>query len=92
MKNLKTNKMKNTLYALIAVAIFYSCKDGVTSKTDDTKAAASAQLYFNGDIITMNSDSPEYAEAIVVQNGEIIFVGNKKEAESKFSNTEKIDL
>ena len=33
-----------------------------------------------------------YAEAIVAQNGKIVFVGSKSEAESKFKDSEKIDL
>lgn len=84
--------MKNTLFALIAVALFYSCKDGATSKTVDTKSTASSQLFFNGDIITMNSDTPEYVEAVVEQNGKIVFVGSKKDAEAKYIEAEKIDL
>ena len=37
-------------------------------------------MYYNGDIITMEGDSAQYAEAVVVQDGKILFVGLKAEA------------
>jgi len=51
-----------------------------------------AVLYYNGDIITMNGDTPQYAEAVVEENGKIAFVGSKEEAQKKFSNARMIDL
>ena len=38
--------------------------------------ASQGQLYFNGDIVTMVGDRPQYAQSILVQNGKIAFVGN----------------
>ena len=38
------------------------------------------QLYFGGDILTMAGDEPQYAEALVVDKGNIIFVGSRDEA------------
>ncbi|AFL80284.1 putative TIM-barrel fold metal-dependent hydrolase [Aequorivita sublithincola DSM 14238] len=84
--------MKYTLYIVIAVAFFYSCKNESTSKSVDTTSEASSQLYFNGDIITMNSDTPEYVEAVVEQKGKIVFIGSKKDAEAKYPEAEKVDL
>ena len=92
MKSFKKSKMKNALYILIIAIFFYSCKEVVPSKIDNSKLVPSAQLYYNGDIITMNSEKPEYAETIVVKNGKIVFVGSSAESESKFVNAEKIDL
>ena len=60
-------------------------------ETSDTSNETS-QLFYNGDILTMESDLPKYVEAIVVQNGKIVFVGSKSEAELKFKNSQKIDL
>jgi hypothetical protein len=34
-------------------------------------------VYFNGDILTMQGDRPQYVEALVVENDKIIFAGNK---------------
>jgi len=37
-------------------------------------------VYYNGDIITMVGDSPNYVEAIVEKGGKIIFTGSSEEA------------
>ena len=49
-------------------------------------------LYYGGDIITMNGDTPQYAEAVVEKDGKIAFVGSKAEAQKKFSKARMIDL
>ena len=79
--------MKVIIYILLIVSIFGSCKD--SSKTEESK---SLQLFYNGDIITMESENAVYAEAVVENNGKIIFVGSKKQAESQFSKAKKIDF
>lgn len=49
-------------------------------------------VYFNGTIITMEDDFPE-AEALVVKNGKIIFVGAKNKAQTFVGkSTKQIDL
>ena len=45
---------------------------------------AAETIYFGGDIITMEGDKPIYSEAVVVNNGTIVFVGNKEEALNKY--------
>ena len=42
--------------------------------------AQNSTVYFNGDILTMKGDVPQYVEAVVVQGGEITYVGNKAKA------------
>ena len=42
--------------------------------------AVPATVYFNGDILTMEGDSPRYAQAVVVTGDRISFVGDKSEA------------
>ncbi|OJI04976.1 amidohydrolase [Polynucleobacter sp. MWH-Adler-W8] len=37
-------------------------------------------LYFNGNILTMAGDQPEYVEAVLVKDGKIAFTGSKQEA------------
>ena len=37
-------------------------------------------VYVNGDILTMQGDSPHYVEALVVQNDKIMFAGDKVQA------------
>ena len=73
----------------ILIAVLFSLF-GCKEKKEDSNETS--KLFYNGDILTMEGDSPKYAEAIVVQNGKIVFVGTKLEAESKFKGAEKIDL
>ena len=77
--------MKHIL-SLILIFSLFSCKEKKEASSETSK------LFYNGDILTMEDDSPNYAEAIVAQNGKIVFVGSKSEAESKFKDSEKIDL
>ncbi|OXG07148.1 metal-dependent hydrolase [Flavobacterium araucananum] len=38
-------------------------------------------IYYGGEILTMEGDSPQYAEALALKDGKILFVGPKSEAE-----------
>lgn len=49
---------------------------GNLSEQDDKTAI----VYFGGDIITMEGDSAQYAEAVAVKDGKILWVGTKDEA------------
>jgi predicted amidohydrolase YtcJ len=42
--------------------------------------AESPTIYFNGDILTMDGDSPRYVEAVVVKGNEIAFAGDLEKA------------
>ena len=42
--------------------------------------AAPATVYFNGDILTMQGDSPTYVEAVVVSGDRIAYAGTKADA------------
>lgn len=81
--------MGRTIFILLSLTFVLSCKD--KQKTAGTANDVS-QLFFNGDILTMDSATPEYVEAVVEQNSKIVFVGSKMEAESKYSKAIKIDL
>lgn len=49
-------------------------------------------IYYNGDILTMAGNTPDYVEALVSQSGKIVFAGKLSEAEKLFKNSSKIDL
>ncbi len=50
-------------------------------------------IYYGGPILTMAGDEPQYAEAVVQREGNIVFVGSKAEALEKFQgNAEEVDL
>lgn len=73
------------LLSILAILLLFGC-------ANKKKQNQTATLYFNGNIITMDSKEPTYAEAIIEQDGKIAFVGTLKEAEKQFSNLNKIDL
>ncbi|TFH24002.1 amidohydrolase [Candidatus Bathyarchaeota archaeon] len=66
--------MKNTLLLILGI-IFFSCNENEKKQTENT-----ATVYFGGDIITMAGNTPEYAEALVINDGKIVFVGASDEA------------
>lgn len=77
--------MKTAIYVLLLVSLF-SCKK------ETAPSEESSQLFFNGEIITMENDSVQYAEAIVEQAGKIVFVGTKADAQAKYKNARLNDL
>ncbi len=87
--------MKNFVYLYIlflTFALFNSCSSENNDNVNNTERGQSS-LYFNGDIITMEGESPEYAAALVERDGKILFVGNEAEAREKAGNTyNEIDL
>ena len=77
--------MKNLFFILSLLLLLVGCKSQ-TEQAADT-------IYFGGDIITMEGDSPQYAEAVAVKESKILFVGSKEEV-MKFEGreTELADL
>ncbi|NIE96345.1 amidohydrolase [Acinetobacter sp. Tr-809] len=49
--------------------------------TTAVPVTATEQLFYGGPILTMSGNSPEYAEALLVKDGKIVFVGSKQQAE-----------
>ncbi len=77
--------IKCTSILILSLAI-WSCNSPAGSKKSDADSATAesaadvATMYYGGDIITMEGDRAQYAEAIVVKDGKIAFVGAKDEA------------
>lgn len=84
--------MKPSICIVLVLTLFFNCKDSEKTDVSDKNSSEISQLFYNGDIITMASDQAEYAEAVVEENGKIVFVGSQKDAESKYENAKKIDL
>ena len=85
-------KTKITLLSLL-ITVFFSCNNTTKKEVSENTNLNKEQLiFYGGDIITMEKDSAEYVEAVVSENGEIVFVGTKSEAENKYSNAKKVDL
>jgi hypothetical protein len=74
------------------VPLLYSCNSNQSSNKE-SKQESRAQLYYGGDIITMEGDNATYAEALVIKDGKIVYVGKKSDAEQEAGNeAELIDL
>jgi len=81
--------MKKTQFIFVVIMTIMSCnnnsgssenKAGETKDSGTEASKVAATMYYNGDIITMEGDSANYAEAVVVKDGKISFVGSKDEA------------
>ena len=66
--------MKKIHIILLLFISFINCEK------DNPQESSGSILYFNGDIITMEGNSPVYAEVLVVKNKKIQFVGSSEEA------------
>lgn len=75
--------MKPTILFSLFVFLLAGCGSSTKDHT----------IYYNGDIISMEGNTPAYLEAIVQKDGKIIFTGTKEEAFNKFGDqSEKVDL
>jgi predicted amidohydrolase YtcJ len=74
--------MKNIhlLFFIVAIVGIISCNQ---SQTQNQNEQSTTTIYYGGDIITMEADSANYAEAVVIADGKILFVGSKEEAMKK---------
>lgn len=69
----------------LILLIFYACKESPVVQENTT-------VYFNGDIITMEGDEPDYVEALVTKEDTIVYVGPLQDAKEQFKNTKEVDL
>lgn len=78
--------------------VLWSCNGSATTEETSSLDAggeheAETTLYYGGDIITMEGGSAQYAEAVVVKEGKIVFVGAKDEAmETAGAGHQMVDL
>ena len=89
-KNKGKKMLKKTIKKVFAAGILTAVGYGNLLASETSKGTQT--LYYGGDIITMEGDKPEYAEAVVQENGKIVFVGSKAEAEKKYANAEQHNL
>ena len=57
-----------------------------------TQKEKANSIYFGGEILSMNGNSPEYLESVVVNEGYIVFTGNRSEAERRYEIANPINL
>ena len=70
--------MKN-LYLIVLLVLIAGCNNETNKVAQSQKT-----IYSGGDIITMSGSSLEYAEAVVVDEGSIVFVGTRAEANKNY--------
>ncbi len=91
---MKTHRLPLFLVVLCATLLSSSCaKTGGAAKAPAAAGQPPAQVYVGGDILTMAGAEPAYAEALVVRDGHIAFVGSKADAQrAAGAGAETIDL
>lgn len=62
------------------------------TKKNDRRDSQAPVMYFNGAILTMEGDTPEYVEAVAVRDGRIACAGTRDEVVAASPNTRPIDL
>lgn len=72
--------MKKILLFVLLASLFACIQNSEKAGSSSATGDNGATMYYNGDILTMEGDQPIYAEAIVVKDGKIAFVGSKDEA------------
>lgn len=84
--------MKKTVILMALVTLLFSCENA-SKKSDKAVVANTNQtIYSGGDILTMEGDTPTYVEALVQENGEIVFLGAKEAALNKYGSAQQMDL
>ncbi|WP_306152081.1 amidohydrolase [Roseovarius sp. MMSF_3281] len=77
-----------------AIATSFSALQAIVIAITPAHATEPADtIYRGGEIITMESDEPQYVQAVAVKDGLIAFVGTEDEAEAYIgSQTKQVDL
>jgi predicted amidohydrolase YtcJ len=75
--NQRGDAMKTLQVVVLAILLVFSFGCGLGAPDPAHTADA---IYYGGDIITMEGDTPAYVEAVAVKDGKILFVGTKAEA------------
>ena len=75
-----------TAAAITAAILSLSACEPQTTKQSD------AIIYFGGNIITMEGETPHYIEALVIDGGIIRFAGDIKSAKKQYANAQQKDL
>ena len=77
-------KLRILFTIIVSLSIISSCKESEKKSISGTSSIPTKTIYYNGDIVTMEGDKPEYAETVVEEYGKIIFTGNKEDAFEKY--------
>ena len=70
--------MKQLISIALVLLVLTNCKPKPSAEEQ-----SKSNIYFNGDIISMAGDSPDYLESLVESDGIIVFTGSLEEAKEK---------
>lgn len=87
--------IKKIIPAVVGLSLLAGCGSNTENKVSIEPKATKvdkAHLYYNGDIIPMSTLQSSTVEAVVEQQGKIVYVGNLAKAKDQFSNIEHVDL
>lgn len=89
----KTMK-KSQILLFSSILLLIACKDGKKDPLPESGTASYAHtIYYGGDILTMEGETPSYVEALVEKEGKILFMGSKDDAIKQFGeNSKEVDL
>lgn len=77
--------MRKLILILLTAVVFYSCENKSGKKAEIPSKNDTATIYHGGSILTMAGDAPTYVEALVEQDGIIVFTGSKEDALATYS-------
>ena len=84
--------LKTLLSILMLASIIIGCTQISNTMAQQTDPK-NPTIYFGGDILTMVGEQPNYVEAVVTENGRIVFVGDKAEAINNYpKSSNQVDL
>ena len=77
--------MRKLILILLTAVVFCSCENKSDKKSEISSKNDTATIYHGGSILTMAGDAPTYVEALVEQDGVIVFTGSKEDALATYS-------
>jgi predicted amidohydrolase YtcJ len=90
------NKIYGLIIALavcLVVLLITSCSKSQQQQNPNLINEPRSTIYYGGDIITMEGDSPAYVESIAIKEGKITFLGSREEAiQNSGQDPELVDL
>ena len=83
---------RRTFMKATAIVVGAAAAADVGKALSQSSSRGSATVYFNGSILTMEGNAPQYVEAVAVKDGIIAFVGDHAAALAALPSAEEVDL
>lgn len=89
-------KLLHYYLAIVVASLLVGCVEKPLSNVGETETETefgrADKIYMNGNILTMDGDTPVYAEAVATLDNKIVFVGARDEALSRYPAAQQRDL